>query len=558
MNIQNLKQRLSFKSLYHSLLRVAMRFPVAVCFLVMLTVLLSYIVTTDTEPGRYRVCLLTFLSLGIIISLATTLWGEEQPDKRKRWTAEAVSLAICGIYCVLLFFTDIIPNRELPSFYIGNMAWVVAIIVFIPFGAFLKEKDDLQAWHFILSLCAALIISITVTGIMTGGLEGLLFGTEALFDFSMDAKLPLVTLVVCAVLLWGLLFLALIPRGERKHNASAEMPSSLTKVVSWLLLPLLCCYIVVLYVYGINILIHWELPKGMISWLVSAVMVAYVFCYILLYPQVLNKQSWQSKVLTFWLPIIILPLLVLMTVGVVRRFMDYGITAPRLYLLTLLLWFYAICIVMLAVPRKRFRWIAMSFVALFVLSSGQPLNYYRICRPILTANIDKMIAKENLSNEETTALKHDISYMRANYGKEYTNRWVANDSTSGELAAHEKSWEIEYYKKSWEIEYYNRSRHYISPQGFATFKWVDNMTDDGPEKVSQDSIYNGLLHAHYHDAILLFDTAAIRQAMQSEMPLFIPSLDGKVAFTPENITITAYKDHTVKVNYSGYIFSKEE
>ena len=552
MNIQNLKQRLSFKSLYHSLLRVAMRFPVAVCFLVMLTVLLSYIVTTDTEPGRYRLCLLTFLSSGIVISLATTLWGEEQSDKRKRWIAEAVSLAICGIYCVLLFFTDIIPNRELPSFYIGNMAWVVAIIVFIPFGAFLKEKDDLKAWHFILSLCAALIISITVTGIMTGGLEGLLFGTEALFDFSMDAKLPLVTLVVCAVLLWGLLFLALIPRGERKHNTSAKMPSFLTKVVSWLLLPLLGCYIAVLYVYGINILVHWELPKGMISWLVSIVMVAYVFCYILLYPQVLNKQSWQSKVLTLWLPVIILPLLILMTVGVVRRFADYGITAPRLYLLTLLLWFYAICVAMLVVPRKRFRWIALSFVALFVLTSGQPLNYYRICRPILTANIDKMIAKENLSNEETTALKHDISYMRENYGEEYANRWAENEailSSSNESAAQEISWEI---------SYYNRSRYYISPQGFPIFKWVDNMTDDGPEKVSQDSIYNGLLHAHYHDAILLFDTAAIRQAVQTEKPLLISSLDKSAAFTPENITITARKDHTVEVNYSGYIFSKEE
>jgi len=327
------------------------------------------------------------------------------------------------------------------------------------------------------------------------------------------------------------------------------MPSFLTKVVSWLLLPLLGCYIAVLYAYGINILIHWELPKGMLSWLVSAVMITYVLCYILLYPQVLDKQSWQSKVLTFWLPIVILPLLVLMTVGVVRRFMDYGITAPRLYLLTLLIWFYAICIVMLVVPQKRFQWIALSFAALFVLSSGQPLNYYRVCRPILTAKIDKMFDNKALTAEETQKLQEDIAYMRTNYGEEYANRWVANDSTSGELAAHEKSWKI---------EYYNRSRHYISPQGFATFKWVNNMTDDSLEKVTEDSIYDSFLHVGYQDAVLLFDTAAIRQAMLSEMPLFIPSLDGKVAFTPENITITAYKDHKVEVQYSGYIFSKEE
>ena len=122
--------------------------------------------------------------------------------------------------------------------------------------------------------------------------------------------------------------------------------------------------------------------------------------------------------LTRWLPMAILPLLVLMSVGVVRRFADYGITPPRLYLLTLLLWFYAVCIVMLVVPRKRFRWIALSFVALLILSSGHPLNYYRLCRPVLTAKIDKMIA------EHDEELEAELRYMRDCYGKEYTSRWV--------------------------------------------------------------------------------------------------------------------------------------
>lgn len=549
MNIQSLKQRLSLQNISETLLRVLKRFPVTTGLLVALTAVLSYLLATETEPGRKLLCLLAFMSAGIVISLATSLWGEEQRDQRRRWIVESVSLALCAVYCVLLFLTDIIPDRGLPAFYIGNIAWIVAIVILVPFGSFLREKDDLKAWHFILSLCVALLISGVVSGVMSGGLEGLLFGTTALFEFELNEKAATVIMLVCSVLLFGMLFLALIPRGERKHNASSEMPSFLTKVVSWLLLPLLGCYIAVLYVYGINILIHWELPKGMLSWLVSAVMITYVLCYVLLYPQVLNKQSWQSKVLTFWLPIVILPLLVLMTVGVVRRFMDYGITAPRLYLLTLLIWFYAICIVMLVVPQKRFRWIALSFAALFVLSSGQPLNYYRICRPILTAKIDKMFDNKVLTEEEMQKLQEDIAYMRTNYGEEYANRWVANDSTSGELAAHEKSWKM---------EYYNRSRHYISPQGFATFKWVNNMTDDSVAKVTVDSIYNGILHVGYQDAILLFDTAAIRQAMLSEMPLLVSSLDGKVALTPENITITAYKDHMVDVNYSGYIFSKEE
>ena len=272
MDLQTLKQRLSLQNIYQSVQRVLTRFPVAVCFLVCLTVLFSYMVITENEPGRYLLCLISFLCGGTLISMTASLWGEEQADKRKRWIAETASLAVYGIYCVLLFLTDIIPNRGLPAFWLGNVAWMTAVLVLIPFAPFLQEKDDLKSWHFILSLCGALIISAIVSWVMTGGLEGLVLGTAALFDFDPNKKLCAIIMIVCIVLLWGILFLALIPAGERKHNNAAEMPSFLTKVVSWLLIPLLCCYIVVLYVYGITILVHWELPKGTISWLVSAVM----------------------------------------------------------------------------------------------------------------------------------------------------------------------------------------------------------------------------------------------------------------------------------------------
>ncbi len=421
-------------------------------------------------------------------------------------------------------------------------------------------------WHFILSLCGALLISGIVAWVMTGGFEGLLFGTAALFDFDAGKKLPLVIMIVCTVLLFWMLLLALIPQSERKHNASAEMPSFLTKIVSWLLLPLLGCYILVLYAYGLNILIQWELPKGMISWLVSAVMAVYVLCYVLLYPQVTHQESWQSKVLTRWLPIVILPLLVLMSVGVVRRFADYGVTPPRLYLLTLLLWFYAICIVMLVVPRKRFRWIALSFAALFILSSGHPLNYYRLCRPYLSAKIDKVIAEKGLQvpfewyslyqeshDEELDKLDKEITYMKSCYGKEYISRWVGDSEryVSGESESEATRVEIR------NIYYTRQASGNLCPQGYATFRWVDNSSNELPAKLTEDSIVNGVLHVPYKDAILLFDTAAIRQTNQDKVHFVIPSLNGKVACSAQNISISTYSDRTIEIRYSGYMFAKE-
>ena len=544
MDLQTLKQHLSLKNISKSIQSVLMRFPAAVCFLVCLTVILSYVVLTKTDPDRYLLCLISFLSGGTVVSFTTSLWGEEQADKRKRWIAEGIALGLYAVYCILLFLTDLIPNRGLPAFTIGNAAWMVAVIVLIPFGSFLREKDDLKSWHFILSLCAALIVSGVVTGVMTGGLEGLVFGTGELFDFEPNKKLCAIIFIVCTVLLWGILFLAMIPSGERKHNNAAEMPSFLTKVVSWLLLPLLGCYILVLYVYGITILVQWELPKGMISWLVSAVMVGYVLCYILIYPQVTNRDSWQSKALTRWLPILIMPLLVLMTVGVVRRFMDYGVTPPRLYLLTLLLWFYAICIVMLVVPCKRFHWIFLSLAALFLLSSGHPLNYYHLCRPILAEKIDQLIA------EHDDKLEAELRYMRDCYGAEFTSRW---DVPENEFYATDK------YKtrdQTWKIDYSKQTYGNLCPQGYYKFSWINRETDDLAEKITENNLHEGVIHVPYEDAILLFDTAAIQKAQQNKELLLIPSKDKQKALSVQYICITAYSDSTINVNYSGYIFSK--
>ncbi len=566
MNIQSLKQRLSLRNISETFLRVVKRFPVATVLVVAQTAVLSYMVATETEPGSKLLCLLAFLSAGLFISIATSLWGEEQRDCLLRWIVEGVSLGVCALYCVLVFLTDVIPNRDLPAFKIGNAAWIALVVLLIPFGSFLREKDDLKVWHFILSLCGALLISGIVAWVMTGGFEGLLFGTAALFDFDAGKKLPLVIMIVCTVLLFWMLLLALIPQSERKHNASAEMPSFLTKIVSWLLLPLLGCYILVLYAYGLNILIQWELPKGMISWLVSAVMAVYVLCYVLLYPQVTHQESWQSKVLTRWLPIVILPLLVLMSVGVVRRFADYGVTPPRLYLLTLLLWFYAICIVMLVVPRKRFRWIALSFAALFILSSGHPLNYYRLCRPYLSAKIDKVIAEKGLQvpfewyslyqeshDEELDKLDKEITYMKSCYGKEYISRWVGDSEryVSGESESEATRVEIR------NIYYTRQASGNLCPQGYATFRWVDNSSNELPAKLTEDSIVNGVLHVPYKDAILLFDTAAIRQTNQDKVHFVIPSLNGKVACSAQNISISTYSDRTIEIRYSGYMFAKE-
>ena len=215
---------------------------------------------------------------------------------------------------------------------------------------------------------------------------------------------------------------------------------------------------------------------------------------------------------------------------------------------------------MIVVPRKRFRWIFLSLVALFLLSSGHPLNYYRLCRPVLAQKIDKIIAENNLQPPfilyalpdsldgiDVRDFERELNYMQTNYGKEFASRWISQE----DFSSADKSQEREV---TWTIEYYKPAGAHLCPQGYHRFNWIDRQTKFLPEKITEDSLHEGILHIPCQKSILLFDTAAIRKAKRDSQQLLIPSQDKQKVLSVRNIYIKAYSDSTINVSYSGYLF----
>ena len=98
-------------------------------------------------------------------------------------------------------------------------------------------------------------------------------------------------------------------------------------------------------------LVSWELPTGWVSWLIVALMTVCIAIQFGLYPARLENNKRFDNWIARWMPVLILPLLLLMTIGIVRRFNDYGITVNRLYLATLNGWFYFVCIGLFAIKH---------------------------------------------------------------------------------------------------------------------------------------------------------------------------------------------------------------
>ena len=279
---------------------------------------------------------------------------------------------------------------------------------------------------------------------MWGGCSLLLVSFNFLFQIDFSAKWYLVIGVLTGLLLSSWLLLGRIPHGEKKHDRTPINSGFLNAVMRFLFLPLVGLYTIVLYIYAIQILVKWELPNGWVSWLVVASMVGLIIIEFGLYPVRKAQEKKPDYLIARYLPVIILPLLLLMTAGIIRRFSDYGITIHRLYLITLNLWFYFVCIMLFLTKARRINWITISFALMFLLTSAFPINYFSITRWVMESQMKQTLFSTDmmqhkklplterqyehllhvLTKEEAIQLNDRMKYIRQYYGSGYTEAYV--------------------------------------------------------------------------------------------------------------------------------------
>lgn len=369
------------------------RFPAAVGFITLLTVFLLVLCweKDDLFTSRQTFAINYYLSVGSLLSLSLRLWGEEVRRKR--------IVYITGALLHLFLLADAAYLYRLPQDFpfletgLAHASALTALGLSIFTLPFFRERDDIASWNFTLNLTSNAVISWVIGGIMCGGLSLLTASISGLFDLDVSSNFYTTWLILLGLTLPALLLLGQIPSGKDKHDNTAYTSAFLRKVIRYLFLPLLGCYLLVLYLYVFKILIQWELPDGWVSKLVTALTAGCIGVELCLYPSLRQDASPFERRVARWLPVAILPLLVLMTVGIARRFSDYGITLNRLYLLTLNIWFYIVCIGLFILRERRIRWISVTFAGIFLLTSVSPVNYAHITHGYLRQTVSALIQK---------------------------------------------------------------------------------------------------------------------------------------------------------------------
>ncbi|MBP5514433.1 MAG: DUF4153 domain-containing protein [Bacteroidaceae bacterium] len=413
----------------------AKRFPAPMAFATALALFLIYTIVASDQIKPYEQLIKAlgyFLSVGLLLSLTLALWMEEKEENRRTDTIQIVSYAILFADTIYLYSINFGSGNGVEVFLMHASA-IFALVLSIFFLSFRRERDDIASWNFTLRILINLVVCFLIGFVLWGGISILLVSLDWLFNVKLEWEWYAVMGTLCAFYLPTLLFLGRIPKDEEKHQREPLPSAFLGNVMRYIFVPLEGLFLVVLYAYAIRILFQWELPNGHVSWLVIISMIGCIAIEFGLYPVRKREGRKYDENVARYLPLLLIPLIVLMSIGIIRRLSDYGITISRLYLVLLNLWFYAVCITLYLTRARRINWISISFAALFLLTSALPYNFTNFTRRQLMREVRQMLVNnkvvtplnadsydklmKSLSKDEASTISAKLSYLESTFNK---------------------------------------------------------------------------------------------------------------------------------------------
>lgn len=557
------------------------RFPVTVCFIFALTAYFIYLVAKDVDRSQCALTWEYYLSVGTLLSLTLHLWCEEMKRTLHKVLTQVIGHALLIIDALFLYYTSF--ETSYSEIIIAHIAGVFAIGLSVFVLSFLREKNDIAGWNFTVQSLSALASAYFIGWIMWGGISLLLLSLSKLFGIHIKGDYYIYVTILTNVWLPLMLFIGLLPQGEDKHNREAMPKGFLNGILHYLFLPLTASYLIVLYVYALRILITWTLPNGWVSWLVVAIMALCLLIEFGLYPSRISEQKkWDVRIVR-WIPILILPLLLLMTVGIVRRFCDYGVTINRLYLITLNGWFYLVCLGLFLNKGKRIHWIPISFAFLFLLTSILPVNYASYTRQKIYSQIEtqvKATCKEKLPmddeayidwlkqlpKKQARQLSSRLSYMEVWFGADSYKAILQKEVNTHPYYFYDEDWEADTVEvepiqaDSTFMELHHTCNDAVSiPQGYSKVYAITSRENTYSENTFHpDSIpfRIAVTNAGISDTIY-FDTKVIKKASGAQ-PLEVKCQSEKHKFflTGFHLTRPVGKYQDITLTVSGLLFKK--
>lgn len=384
---------ISLKDLKQALVETVIRFPLITMLLLIGASNHLYMDIFEREAFKYysrNIFMSILLLIPVLYSLQMLL--ESNWIKRvHKYLLEGIAILLAALYFYQL------PNSLLLAVHYSQFFLYLSISILSAFVSVKSytENDDVF-WHFNIALLSRANITFLYTSVILSGTSAALSAIDLLFKTKLMQHHEIRIVILTLWLFMPIFFLRGIPSLVEKEKFLSYRPLWIKNIGIYVLIPLTTVYLAILYAYAGKIAFQWKLPDGMVSNLILSFAAFGVITLILIHP----FQKDENTRWTYWFGRLFyylqFPLLILLSIAIYRRVMDYGITFRRFYVLLLSLWLLFISIFMVYRKNKNLVSIPFSLLLLAFLSSFGPWSAYSISFKSQKNRLDNLLEKNGL------------------------------------------------------------------------------------------------------------------------------------------------------------------
>ena len=373
--------------------KAILRFPLTVFCLLCTASLSCYMISLHKTPELIIQKLMFTFLLGSFLGVAAQFACE----RFKRLAALRPAVYVFSALLILGYYLIISPTPAI-DYGVGART---SVAVFAMFCAFIwlpsyRGKYDFNS--------AALIhfkstfVSILYAGVLSAGLASIIGAIDILlFDVNSDTYGYMMAIVW--ILFATIYYLSLLPRfnseaeeDQKYAHEAGKYPRFLEVLVSYIAIPLVAAYTLVLVAYFIKIGITLKWPVGQLGPMVMTYSAAGLIIYVL----ASRLQNRFALLYQRIFPKVLIPVVIMQLISVYIRLNAYGVTESRYYV-ALFGIFSIVCGVVLSFqPVRRNGIIALLAAGFAIFSVIPPMDAFTVSRNSQITRLQNMLQTEGV------------------------------------------------------------------------------------------------------------------------------------------------------------------
>ncbi|WP_027108299.1 DUF4153 domain-containing protein [Lacticigenium naphthae] len=386
----------NFKNRLQGLQQSVIRFPLTVIFLIAFFATSAWSIETTESANR----LLFSLGVGILASILVQVIYETY------FKTVSYQLGLYGIAVMAAIGYYLVVPDGVDSIVVGIRTTVLyfVLIVGILTVPALKKRLSFQ-WNF-LKIFQAFFLTVLFTAVLVAGTSSILLAFDSLL-FSIPERTYAHAVNAITTLFSPIFFLSYLPKYTpqiKKEESNTTLPRSLEILVSYVIIPLLVLFTLILIVYlAINIREEFWTDN-----LIEPMLISYAIIGLLTYVLASTMKNPFTHAFIKYYPIALIVLMLFQTISSSLRIQETGVTYGRYYVILVAVFLFLAGIHFLVYHRDQLQRVMLLLIGLAILSITPPIDAFTTSKWQQTNRLEELLISNQLLQEGTLTPQPEI------------------------------------------------------------------------------------------------------------------------------------------------------